>query len=92
MTETLETTKRGKLLTEKHAQQVNVDTTVQEKAVAFSTDARLYHKALRILVRAAKERGIELRQSFERLGGRSSNKADTPMRVNSREQDQKLVS
>jgi hypothetical protein len=25
-------------------QQINVDTTVQEKAIAFPTDARLYHK------------------------------------------------
>jgi IS5 family transposase len=71
LTETLETAKRGKLFTEKHAQHVTVDTTVQEKAVAFPTDARLYHKARRSLVRAAKERNIELRQSFEHLGKRA---------------------
>ena len=71
LTETLETAKRGKLLTEKHAEHVNVDTTVQEKAIAFPTDARLYHKARHALVKAAKERGIELRQSFERLGKRA---------------------
>lgn len=46
---------------------VNVDTTVQEKAVAFPTDARLYHKARAALVRQAKRHGIVLRQSFERL-------------------------
>lgn len=71
LTETLETAKRGKLLTEKHAERVNVDTTVQEKAVAFPTDSRLYHKARRALVRAAKERNLELRQSFEHLGKRA---------------------
>ena len=32
---------------------VNVDTTVQEKAIAFPTDARLYHKARCALVRVA---------------------------------------
>jgi IS5 family transposase len=58
LTETLETAKQGKLLTEKHADHVNVDTTIQEKSVAFPTDARLYHKARRALVRAAKERNI----------------------------------
>jgi len=68
LVQTLETAKRGKLLTERHVERVNVDTTVQEKAVAFPTDARLYHKARRALVRAAKERNIELRQNYERLG------------------------
>lgn len=68
LTETLETAKRGKLLKEKHVRHVNVDTTVQEKAVAFPTDARLYHKARKALVKAAKERLIELRQSYERIG------------------------
>jgi hypothetical protein len=47
---------------------VNVDTAVQEKAVAFPTDARLYHKAGRALVRAAGSAGIRLRQSYVRLG------------------------
>ena len=46
---------------------VNVDTTVQEKAIAFPTDARLYHKARGTLVRAAKRIGIPLRQSYERV-------------------------
>ena len=46
---------------------VNVDTTVQEKAIAFPTDARLYHKARAVLVRNAKRVGITLRQSYERV-------------------------
>ena len=37
---------------------VNVDTTVQEMAVAFPTDARLYHKARGALVSAAKRINI----------------------------------
>lgn len=47
---------------------VNVDTTVQEKAVAFPTDARLYQKARTTLVREAKLRGVPLRQSYVRVG------------------------
>jgi transposase, IS5 family len=66
--ETVETAKGEKLITRRDVQRVNVDTTVQEKAIAFPTDARLYYKMLRSLVRAAKERGIELRQSYERVG------------------------
>ena len=49
-------------------QQVTVDTTVQEKAVAFPTDARLYHKARVALVRVARRHQIELRQSYTRKG------------------------
>jgi len=68
LTETLETAKRKEKLTERHMERVNVDTTVQEKAIAFPTDARLYHKARIALVRAARQRSIALRQSYERLG------------------------
>lgn len=55
-------------ITPKSLERVNVDTTVQEKAVAYPTDARLYYKARLALVKLAKERGIALRQSYERLG------------------------
>jgi transposase, IS5 family len=47
---------------------VNVDTTVQDKAVAFPTNARLLNKARLAVVRLAKKRGIDLRQSYERVG------------------------
>ena len=47
---------------------VNVDTTVQEKAIAFPTDARLYHKARLTLVRHAQQLNIALRQSYTRVG------------------------
>jgi transposase, IS5 family len=50
--------------------QVNVDTTVQEKAIAFPTDARLYHKMRVALVRRAKSLGIFLRQSYRFQGKR----------------------
>lgn len=68
---TLKTAKNKEYLTEKHLERVNVDTTVQEKAIAFPTDAQLYHKARRILVRLAKKNGIALRQTYERLGKRA---------------------
>lgn len=68
LTETLSTAKREQALRESEIRRVNVDTTVQEKAVAFPTDARLYHKARRALVRAAKATVIRLRQTYVRLG------------------------
>lgn len=47
---------------------VSVDTTVQEKAIAFPTDARLYDKARRALVRVAQQHRVKLRQSYVRVG------------------------
>jgi IS5 family transposase len=63
LTETLSTAKREQALRESEIKRVNVDTTVQEEAVAFPTDARLYHKARRALVSTAKAAGIQLRQT-----------------------------
>lgn len=48
--------------------EVTVDTTVQEKAVAFPTDGRLYHKGRVWLVRLARQSNIPLRQSYRRKG------------------------
>jgi IS5 family transposase len=45
---------------------VNIDTTVQEKEIRFPTDARLYDRARQRLVDFAKERGIKLRQNYNR--------------------------
>jgi transposase, IS5 family len=47
---------------------VIVDTTVQPKAVAFPTDAKLMHRARERLVRLARTTGVDLRQSYERVG------------------------
>jgi IS5 family transposase len=47
---------------------VNVDTTVQDKAISFPTDARLLHKARIALVRLAGKSGVLLRQSYARVG------------------------
>jgi transposase, IS5 family len=51
--------------------QVIVDTTVQEKAITFPTDAKLMHRARGRLVRLAKQHGIRLRQSYLRVGKRA---------------------
>jgi IS5 family transposase len=45
---------------------VNIDTTVQEKEIRFPTDARLYDRARQRLVDFAKDRGIKLRQNYNR--------------------------
>jgi len=47
---------------------VIVDTTVQPKAVAFPTDAKLLHRAREWLVTLAHKHGVTLRQSYQRVG------------------------
>jgi IS5 family transposase len=69
--ETIETAKRRGVIGRSEMKRVNVDTTVQEKAIQFPTDARLYHKMRKVLVREAGERGIKLRQSYCRVSKRS---------------------
>ena len=49
---------------------VTVDTTVQEKAIAFPTDSKLYNRARERLVRLARAHGVPLRQSYVRVGPR----------------------
>jgi len=44
---------------------LNVDTTVQEKAISFPTDSKLYHRMREKLVELSKEHGVILRQSYK---------------------------
>jgi IS5 family transposase len=57
-----------KALRPQDLEKVNVDTTVQEKAIAFPTDARLYHKMRAALVRRAQSLGLRLRQNYRFKG------------------------
>src|ERR1700728_997881 len=47
---------------------VIIDTTVQPKAVAFPTDAKLMHRARERLAKLARDTRVELRQSYARVG------------------------
>ena len=66
--ESLAAAHRGGALKPEHLERITVDTTVQPKAVAFPTDAQLMHRARERLVRLAAEWGVQLRQSYTRVG------------------------
>jgi len=68
LTETIQVAMETGAMKRTMVKRVNVDTTVQEKAIAFPTDARLYQKMRVTLVRAAQKRGIRLRQSYRLVG------------------------
>ena len=65
--ETLSTAIRERYIKPSDASKIIVDTTVQEKAIAHPTDARLYLKSIHRLVKLADEQGIVLRQSYVRV-------------------------
>lgn len=66
--ETIQTGLRMKAIQPTQLQRVNVDTTVQTKAVRFPTDARLYNRARERLVKTARDYGIRIKQSYARVG------------------------
>ena len=72
LSHTIDTAKSEALLPEKLLKNVNVDTTVQEKSITFPTDTKLCHRMRIKLVLAAKKRGLELRQTYVRIGKRAS--------------------
>jgi IS5 family transposase len=49
---------------------INVDTTVQTKAIRFPTDARLYNRCRQRLVKIARQQGLAIKQSYEHVGRR----------------------
>lgn len=59
-------------LATKDLERVVVDTTVQPKAIAHPTDARLTHRAIVKLVAFAKANGVALRQSYLRVAKRAA--------------------
>lgn len=71
LTETINVGLRTKTVKQKDLDKAIVDTTVQEKAVAFPTDSKLYHRARVLLVKLAKKNGVKLKQTYVRLGKRA---------------------
>jgi IS5 family transposase len=72
---TLDVALLEKFITKREMKHVNVDTTVQEKNIAFPTDSNLMLKAILKLGEAALERGIAFRQSYCRVAKKASRKA-----------------
>lgn len=59
-----------KAITSAQVRHLNVDTTVQTKAIRHPTDARLYDRARERLVKAARQAGVKIKQSYTRVGRR----------------------
>ena len=68
--ETIETGMRMQAIRPAELQRLNVDTTVQTKAIRFPTDARLYHRMRERLVKVARAEGLQIKQSYQHVGKR----------------------
>jgi IS5 family transposase len=66
---------RSGAVRESSLERITVDTTVQPKAVAFPTDSKLYNRSRERLVKLAAKHGVDLRQSYSRLGAQALLKA-----------------
>jgi IS5 family transposase len=70
--ESLSVAHKTKALATRDLERVVVDTTVQPKAIAHPTDARLCHRVLEKLVALARRHGVTLRQSYRRVAKRAA--------------------
>ena len=70
LTQTLTAARDSGALKDQDCRRVIVDTTVQEKAVAFPTDSKLLDDARRQVVKLAQAHGLELRQNYNRIAKR----------------------
>ena len=67
LTATINAGLASKLIKPSSLKQVVIDTTVQEKAIAYPTDSKLYDKVRHAVVNAAHELNISLRQTYRKL-------------------------
>jgi len=68
--QTIQTAIKMKALKPAQMKRVNIDTTVQTKAIRYPTDARLYNRARERLVKEARKNGKRIKQSYARVGKR----------------------
>jgi IS5 family transposase len=64
--ETLASALKIKAIKPRDLDDVTIDTTVQEKNIAFPTDAKLLERARKAVVKAAEDACVELRQNYNR--------------------------
>src|SRR5476649_2542884 len=67
---TIEAGMKMRVIRPAELKRVNVDTTVETKAIRFPTDARLYQRMRERLVKAARAEGLTIKQSYEHIGRR----------------------
>jgi IS5 family transposase len=76
---------------EKSLATVNVDSTVQKKAILYPTDGKLYHAMREKLVRLARQHAVSLRQSYVRTSKNALRHASRYFRARQKKRGQREV-
>ena len=64
---TIEAGMKMRVIRPAELKRINVDTTVETKAIRFPTDARLYQRMRERLVKAARGEGLTIKQSYRHV-------------------------
>ncbi len=75
LAQSIEAARKGGVIKRRSLDEVVLDTTVQPKAIAHSTDSRLLNRAREQLVGAAQQEAMVLRQSHARVGEAAEHQA-----------------
>ncbi len=70
LTVTIDAAKQATALKSESIKRVSIDTTVQEKAVAYPTDSKLLNAIRKRLVKLCQQHGLSLRQNYNRVAKR----------------------
>ena len=79
---TVELGLKSKVIKGSELNRVNIDTTVQEKAIAYPTDGRLCAKAIKKLGKLAKKHGLPIKQSYQFVSKKALFKGSNYRRAN----------
>ena len=72
LTHSIQAAVNAKMVKPKSFEQILVDTTVMEKAIAHPTDAKLLETSRKRLIKQAKKENIQLRQNYNRVAPRQA--------------------
>ena len=72
LTHSIQAAVNAKMVKPKAFEQILVDTTVMEKAIAYPTDSKLLETSRKRLIKQAKKENIQLRQNYNRVAPRQA--------------------
>ena len=81
LVETIQVGLTTKTIKKRELAQTIADTTVQEKAITYPTDGKLYQHARELLIKEAKAQGLSIKQSYVHLGKKAAFQASRYIRA-----------
>jgi len=82
---------KSKALKGSDVNRVNMDTTVQEKAISYPTDAKLYSKGIALLGGMAQKHGLKIKQNYKHVRKKLLFKANNYARAQQMKRSKKMT-